>query len=111
MWSLWWDASNIEKDDHRIDHRNISHHFSHGGCSVLVPVSNTSIATRSSWPATVDTFDSGATDHMTFDPSQLISRKSSTSSMVSNANGHPHRKDDWLWYSAGQTLLLGLGTE
>ncbi|CAL2267942.1 unnamed protein product [Prunus armeniaca] len=33
--------------------------------------------------------DSGATDHMTFDPSQLISRKSSTPSVVSNANGTP----------------------
>ncbi|KAI5328105.1 hypothetical protein L3X38_027501 [Prunus dulcis] len=33
--------------------------------------------------------DSGATDHMTFDPSQLISRKSSTMSAVSNANGTP----------------------
>ncbi|CAL2270443.1 unnamed protein product [Prunus armeniaca] len=33
--------------------------------------------------------DSGATDHMTFDPSQLISRKSSTLSVVSNANGTP----------------------
>ncbi|CAL2252854.1 unnamed protein product [Prunus armeniaca] len=33
--------------------------------------------------------DSGATNHMTFDPGQLISRKSSTSSMVSNVNGTP----------------------
>ncbi|KAI5326946.1 hypothetical protein L3X38_026342 [Prunus dulcis] len=31
--------------------------------------------------------DSGATNHMTFDPSQLISRKSSTLLAVSNANG------------------------
>ncbi|CAL2226309.1 unnamed protein product [Prunus armeniaca] len=30
--------------------------------------------------------DLGATDHMTFDPGQLISRKSFTPSMVSNAN-------------------------
>ncbi|KAH0987315.1 hypothetical protein GBA52_014492 [Prunus armeniaca] len=30
--------------------------------------------------------DSDATDHMTFDPSQLISRKPSTQSVVSNAN-------------------------
>ncbi|KAI5323982.1 hypothetical protein L3X38_033055 [Prunus dulcis] len=33
--------------------------------------------------------DSGATDHMTFDLGQLISRKSSTPSVVSNANGTP----------------------
>ncbi|CAL8167696.1 unnamed protein product [Prunus armeniaca] len=33
--------------------------------------------------------NSGATDHLTFDPSQLISRKSSTLSAVSNANGTP----------------------
>ncbi|CAL2255062.1 unnamed protein product [Prunus armeniaca] len=33
--------------------------------------------------------NSGATDHMTFDPSQLISRKSSTLSAMSNANGTP----------------------
>ncbi|CAL8157144.1 unnamed protein product [Prunus armeniaca] len=33
--------------------------------------------------------DSSATDHMTFDPGQLISRKSSTPSVVSNANGTP----------------------
>ncbi|CAL8152106.1 unnamed protein product [Prunus armeniaca] len=33
--------------------------------------------------------ESGATDHMTLDPSQLISRKSSTLSSVSNANGTP----------------------
>ncbi|CAL9005991.1 unnamed protein product [Prunus brigantina] len=54
--------------------------------------------------------NSGAMDHMTFDPSQLISRKSSTQVAASNANGHPHRKDDWLWYSTGQILLLRLGT-
>ncbi|CAL2238038.1 unnamed protein product [Prunus armeniaca] len=30
--------------------------------------------------------NSGATDHMKFDPSQLISRKSTTPSVVSNAN-------------------------
>ncbi|CAL8999933.1 unnamed protein product [Prunus brigantina] len=50
--------------------------------------------------------DSGATDHMTFDPGKLISRKSSTLSVVSNANGHPHRKDDWLWYFAGKLYYL-----
>ncbi|CAL8161710.1 unnamed protein product [Prunus armeniaca] len=33
--------------------------------------------------------DSGAMDHMTFDHGQLISRKSSTPSVVSNANGTP----------------------
>ncbi|KAI5349206.1 hypothetical protein L3X38_002093 [Prunus dulcis] len=33
--------------------------------------------------------DSGAKDHMTFDPSQFINRKSSTPSMVSNANDIP----------------------
>ncbi|KAI5346776.1 hypothetical protein L3X38_014655 [Prunus dulcis] len=33
--------------------------------------------------------DSGATDHMTFDLGQLISRKSSTPSVVSNANDTP----------------------
>ncbi|BBH02150.1 HXXXD-type acyl-transferase family protein [Prunus dulcis] len=33
--------------------------------------------------------DLGATDHMTFDPGQLINRKSSTPSVVSNANGTP----------------------
>ncbi|CAL8118660.1 unnamed protein product [Prunus armeniaca] len=33
--------------------------------------------------------DSGATDHMTFDPGELISPKSSTPSVVSNANGTP----------------------
>ncbi|KAI5323875.1 hypothetical protein L3X38_032948 [Prunus dulcis] len=33
--------------------------------------------------------DLGATDHMTFDPDQLINRKSSTPSVVSNANGTP----------------------
>ncbi|KAI5348293.1 hypothetical protein L3X38_001180 [Prunus dulcis] len=33
--------------------------------------------------------DSGDTNHMTFDPGQLISRKSSTPSIVSNANGTP----------------------
>ncbi|CAL8138099.1 unnamed protein product [Prunus armeniaca] len=33
--------------------------------------------------------NSSATDHMTFDPSQLINRKSSTSSVMSNANGTP----------------------
>ncbi|CAL9006009.1 unnamed protein product, partial [Prunus brigantina] len=33
--------------------------------------------------------NSGAMDHMTFDPSQLISRKSSTQVAASNANGTP----------------------
>ncbi|CAL8152711.1 unnamed protein product [Prunus armeniaca] len=33
--------------------------------------------------------DSGATDHMTFDPGQLINLKSSTLSVVSNANSTP----------------------
>ncbi|CAL2267950.1 unnamed protein product [Prunus armeniaca] len=33
--------------------------------------------------------DSGSTDHMTFNLGQLISRKSSTPSVVSNANGTP----------------------
>ncbi|CAL8165019.1 unnamed protein product [Prunus armeniaca] len=33
--------------------------------------------------------DSGSTNHMTFDHVQLINRKSSTHSMVSNANGTP----------------------
>ncbi|CAL2255053.1 unnamed protein product [Prunus armeniaca] len=37
--------------------------------------------------------ESGATDHMTLDPSQLISRKSSTLSSVSNANGTPSPMD------------------
>ncbi|CAL8134517.1 unnamed protein product [Prunus armeniaca] len=34
--------------------------------------------------------DSGATNHMTFDPDQLINRKSSTPLVVSNANGTPY---------------------
>ncbi|CAL2246759.1 unnamed protein product [Prunus armeniaca] len=38
--------------------------------------------------------DSGATDHMTFDPSQLINRKSSTPLVVSNANGTPYPVDN-----------------
>ncbi|XP_021802794.1 uncharacterized protein LOC110746875, partial [Prunus avium] len=47
--------------------------------------------------------DSDATDHITFDHG--LSRKSSTSSVMSNANGHPYGKDDWLCNS-NPTLLL-----
>ncbi|KAI5339119.1 hypothetical protein L3X38_018391 [Prunus dulcis] len=37
--------------------------------------------------------DLGATDHMTFDPDQLINRKSFTPPVVSNANGMPSLVD------------------
>ncbi|KAI5314957.1 hypothetical protein L3X38_044133 [Prunus dulcis] len=65
----------------------------------VVTLADSTTRTRASIPTTKDSafhtssqksawiIDSGATDHMTFDPNQLISRKSSTPSMVSNANG------------------------
>ncbi|CAL2256001.1 unnamed protein product [Prunus armeniaca] len=33
-----------------------------------------------------------------------------THASIATTKGHPRRKDDRLWYSTGQTLLLGLGT-
>ncbi|KAI5336631.1 hypothetical protein L3X38_015899 [Prunus dulcis] len=46
--------------------------------------------------------DTGATDHMTFDPGQLTSHTPSSQSVVSNANGHLQQFTE----ACGQPRLL-----